>query len=110
MDDYFDSDDKVCFYTGLPGLDSLKAILGFVEPHVNRKSKTLTAFQELVMVLMKLRLNVPQQDLAHRFDVSQSTVSRIFLSIDCLARKRGALKNYAKVFLVFLRKENYNSH
>ena len=79
-DDYFDSDDKVCFYTGLPGLDSLKTILQFVEPHVNRKSKTLTAFQELVMVLMKLRLNVPQQDLAYRFDVSQSTVSRVFLS------------------------------
>lgn len=69
-DDYFDSDDKVCFYTGLPGLDSLKTILRFVEPHVNRESKTLTAFQELVMVLMKLRLNVPQQDLAYRFDVS----------------------------------------
>ena len=33
-DDYFDSDDKVCFYT----------ILRFVEPHFNRKSKTLTAF------------------------------------------------------------------
>ena len=32
------------------------------------------------MVLMKLRLNVPQQDLAYRFDVNQSTVSRVFLS------------------------------
>ena len=32
------------------------------------------------MVLMKLRLNVPQQDLAYRFDVSQSTVSTVFLS------------------------------
>ena len=30
------------------------------------------------MVLMKLRLNVPLQDLAHRFDISLSTVSRIF--------------------------------
>ena len=43
-DDYFDSDDKVCFYTGLPGFGSLKTILRFVEPHFNRKSKTLTAF------------------------------------------------------------------
>ena len=32
------------------------------------------------MVLMKLGLNVPQQDLAYRFDVSQSTVSTVFLS------------------------------
>ena len=30
------------------------------------------------MVLTKSRLNVPQQDLAYRFDVSQSTVSRMF--------------------------------
>ena len=33
------------------------------------------------MVLMKLRLNVPQQYLAYRFDVSQSTVSRVLLSL-----------------------------
>ena len=30
------------------------------------------------MVLMKLRLNVPHQDLAYRFGVSMSTVSRTF--------------------------------
>ena len=48
--------------------------------YLRRKSKTLTAFQELVIVLMNLRLNVPQQDLAYRFDVSQSIVSRVFLS------------------------------
>ena len=32
------------------------------------------------MVFMKLRLNVPQHDLTYRFDVSHSTVSRVFLS------------------------------
>jgi len=31
----------------------------------------------MIMVLMKLRLNVPHHDLAYRFGVSQSTVSRI---------------------------------
>ena len=30
------------------------------------------------MVLIKLRLNVPNQDLAYRFEVSLSTVSRVF--------------------------------
>ena len=77
---YFDSEDKVRFYTGLPSLDVVITVLGFVEPHIKRKSKTLTPFQELIMVFMKLRLNVPQQDLAYRFDISQSTVSRIFFS------------------------------
>lgn len=61
-------------------MDTVRAVVGFVKPHINRKSKTLTAFQELIMVLMKLRLNVPQQAVAYRFDVSQSIVSRIFLS------------------------------
>ena len=32
------------------------------------------------MVLMQLRLHVPEQDVAYRFDVNQSTVSRVFLS------------------------------
>ena len=49
-----------------------------VAPHVNRRTQTLNKFQEFVMVLMKLRLNVPFQDLAYRFAVSIATVSRIF--------------------------------
>ncbi|XP_078665956.1 uncharacterized protein LOC144908269 [Branchiostoma floridae x Branchiostoma belcheri] len=75
-----DSDDRVRFYTGLPSFDTLKTVFDFVAPHVSRRTQTLTPFQEFVMVLMKLRLNVPQQDLAYRFDISQPTVSRIFLS------------------------------
>ena len=52
-----------------------------LDPFVSRKSKTLTLFQEFqefVMVLIKLRLNVPLQDLAFRFGVSLPTVSRTF--------------------------------
>ena len=71
-------DDRVRFYTGLPGFDVLKATFGFVSPFVTRKSKSLSLFQEFVMVLIRLRLNVPLQDLAFRFGVSLSTVSRTF--------------------------------
>ena len=38
----------------------------------------LKPFQEFICVLMKLRLNCPMQDLAYRFKVSVSTISRIF--------------------------------
>ena len=38
----------------------------------------LSHFQQLLLVLMKLRLNLEEQDLAYRFSVSQSTVSRVF--------------------------------
>lgn len=80
-EEYFvNSDNKVRFYTGLPGLDILKTTLEFISPFVTRRTRTLTAFQEFVMVLMKLRLNVPLQDLAYRFDISLSTVSRTFLA------------------------------
>ena len=41
-------------------------------------SNILTKFQELILVLMRLRLNVPFQDLAFRFGISKPTLSRIF--------------------------------
>ena len=66
---YFRSDDdKVKFYTGLPGFDILMTTFNFVSPHSTRRSPSLSLFQEFIMVLMELRLNVPIQDLAYRFD------------------------------------------
>ncbi|XP_029195415.2 uncharacterized protein LOC114961032 [Acropora millepora] len=73
-------DDKVAFYTGLPTLKLLDALYGHIAPHITRRSLTLSNYQELVMVLMKLRLDTPYRDLAYRFGVSISTVSKIFSS------------------------------
>ena len=79
---FFNSSEKVRLYTGLPSYEVL--IVGFdhVAPHVSRRlgCTTLNRFQEFVMVLMKLRLNVPFQDLTYRFELSLSSVSRIFTS------------------------------
>ena len=76
--EYFDSDAKVRFYTGLPSYEVLMVVFEHVSSHVSRKTQNLSRFQEFVMVLIKLRLNVPLQDLAYRFVVSVTTVSRIF--------------------------------
>ena len=58
---YFAHDnDKIRFYTGLPAYD------------------VVSKFQEIVLTLMKLKLNMPMQDLAYCFGISLSTVSRIF--------------------------------
>ena len=78
-EEYFvKNEDRVRFYTGLPGFDVLNTTFCFVTPFVSQKSKTLILFQEFVMVLDKLRLNVPLQDLAFRLGASLSTLSRTF--------------------------------
>ena len=76
--EFFDSDEKVRFYTGLPSLEVLMVVFDHVASHVKRQTQSLDRFQEFIIVLMKLRLNVPLQDLAYRFVVSISTISRIF--------------------------------
>ena len=78
--DYFRSDDKVRFYTGLPSYQILVTTLNHVAPCVSRRTQALDPFQEFIIVLIKLRLNVPFQDLAYRFLVSIATISRIFWS------------------------------
>ena len=80
--DFFDSSEKVRFYTGLPSYEVLMVVFDHVAPHVSRRlgSTALNRFQEFVMVLMKVPLNVPFQDLAYRFVFSLSSVSRIFTS------------------------------
>ena len=77
--DYFrGDDDRVKFYTGLPSFEVFMKTFAFVEPYVNRRSLYLNKFQEFIMVLIKLRLNVPQQDIAYHFNVSRSVVSTVF--------------------------------
>ena len=78
-------DDKVKFYTGLPVFDILMTTFNFVSPHSTRRSPSLSLFQEFIMVLMKLRLNVPSKilltDLTFRFSVN--SVKNIFGMDDC---------------------------
>ena len=76
---YFRDDNaKVSFYSGLPTYAVLEATFIHVSPFVKHRTQRLSLFQEMIMVLMKLTLNVPHQDMAYRFGVSQSTVSRTF--------------------------------
>ena len=77
-DEFRNDDKKVTFYTGLPSFDTLKVVFDRIVPFITRKSQLLTPFQEFIMTLMKLKLNMPFEDLAYRFDVSVSTVSRTF--------------------------------
>ena len=74
-----DNDVKVKYYTGLPNFAILMALFNFLAPCVeNGNRSVLSRFQQMMVVLMKLRLNLGDQDIAFRFGVNQSTVSRCF--------------------------------
>ncbi|CAN7992682.1 unnamed protein product, partial [Ixodes hexagonus] len=92
-----DSDEDIMFYCGLPGYEHFVTLLQFLDPGDNgcnvlraegdgatqsgrgRKRK-LSSENELFLVLVRLRLGLFEADLAHRFCIAQSTVSRICTS------------------------------
>ena len=87
------NDDKIKFYTGFTTFTMLMACFNFLgkassklnywgTTNAERKSakgrkRLLSPLDEFFLVLVRLRLGLFEQDLAYRFAVSQSTVSRI---------------------------------
>nr|XP_050028935.2 uncharacterized protein LOC126524674 [Dermacentor andersoni] len=72
--------DMVVFYTGLPNYAVLEAVYILVEPHVRHTLRNrLSKFQEMVVFLMRLRLNVPLQDLAYRYFILGNSHTYIHL-------------------------------
>ena len=69
----------VKFYTGFSSFKKLRAVYTYVSKDIVHGSQAaLTLFQQFIMVLLKLRLNLSDQDIAYRFGIHQSTVSRNF--------------------------------
>ena len=64
--EFFHTDEKIRFYTGLPSREILMVAFEHVVKYITHRTQSLNRFQEFVMVLMKLRLNVPVQDLQPR--------------------------------------------
>ncbi|XP_051803284.1 COMM domain-containing protein 2 isoform X2 [Acanthochromis polyacanthus] len=73
---FVDNDEKVLFFTGLPTYQILLAIYTFLGPHLPVK-KSLDKFQQLILTLMRLRLNVSTTFLSYAFNVSIVTASRV---------------------------------
>ncbi|CAN7978528.1 unnamed protein product [Ixodes persulcatus] len=89
-----DCDEDFAAYTGLPSYQHFAALTAFLDPgdggcNVLRtecvggagassgRKRKLTMENELFLVLVRLRLGLFEHDLAHRFCIAQSTVSRI---------------------------------
>ena len=91
-------DNKVRFYTGFATMSALMVCFNFLGPTVNKlnywasssstvetqcksnkgRKRSLSPLEEFFLVLVRLRLGLFEQDIAYRFGISQSTVSRIF--------------------------------
>lgn len=87
-----DKDDDIAFYTGFPDYNAFILCYKTVEQassNINYghkrtttngnvgRPRVLTKFQEFTLVMLRLRLGLFENDLAHRFLVSRSTVSKI---------------------------------
>ena len=59
------SDERVRFYIGLQPYGIVMVMFQQTAPHVDRQTQTLDKFEEFVLLLMKLKLNMPSQDLAY---------------------------------------------
>ena len=81
----------VTFYSGFPNYATLKSCYDYLGPTVDNlmywgskdkdvghgRSRALSSFNEFFLVLVRLRLGLLERDLAYRFKISVSTVSRI---------------------------------
>lgn len=92
IDQYKDKDDDISFYTGFPDYKTLILCYKTVEQSARNISyehkrttldsnvgrpRVLTKFQEFILVMLRLRLGLFENDLAHRFKVCRSTVSKV---------------------------------
>ena len=88
------NDSLINFYTGFPSFFALKSFYNFLGPAVDNlvysydgskmveevkrcRPRVLPPMEEFFMTMVRLRLGLLEQDIAFRFQVSQSTVSRI---------------------------------
>ena len=82
-------ESKVHYYTELPSCAILRAIFTITAKGLSRDdTQACTLFEHFLITLIKLRLNLSDQDLAYRFALSQPSVSRYIAKwLDLLSTK-----------------------
>jgi len=77
---FVDKDKNILFFTGLPTYQILLVLFTFLSPHLPVK-KSLDKFKQLMLTLMRLRLNVSTTFLSYAFNISIATASRIVTDV-----------------------------
>ena len=105
---FIGSDSDFRFYTGFPNYMTFKAFFDYLSPACNhliyhgsntvpitdecqakrRKERSLSPEQELFLVFSRLRCGLLLRDLAHRFSLSESHVSRIWKTLIAFLHQR----------------------
>ena len=68
---------KIKFYTGLD-LKRFNWLFNSTKHLIKKCSKLLSLKDHLLVIMMRLRRGIPNKDLAYRFNISESTISKIF--------------------------------
>ena len=67
LESFEKSEEKTKFYTGLPNFFTLMQIFQLCEPYITcGPLSVLSKFEHFVLVLLRLRLNLPLKDLVFR--------------------------------------------
>ena len=73
-----DNDDKVRVMTGLTNYEKMMTVFAFVAPYLKKQSSLLSCFQQFILTLLRLRLNLSLDFLGYIFGVHATTASRLF--------------------------------
>jgi len=90
LERFMTDNDSIKFYTGFPSYEHVKLFYEFLRPTAQTmtycyasgeresrpRARTMQLIDEVFMFLVRLKLGLYEQDLAHRFHIHMSSVSR----------------------------------
>jgi len=76
----FENSDKLKTFTGLPNYKVFMAVIDLITPLL-KNTANITIFHQLLLTLMRIRLNLPIAFLSYLFGVHMSTISRVFTNV-----------------------------